>query len=283
MNVLKHKVDKDFTIVSNVLLKSKLSAKAKGIFVQLISLPEGWNFSVAGLSALFTDKGTSIKSGIAELVDSGFLIWDSVRDEHGKFSVNVTTQYPKTPHGKTSTGENPARENKDNKEGRDKEGNLNKESNNNSTNVELAKAKKQIDKKEEYGNQEINNLFDKWNKATGYAINSRIQSNRRACWNLYRKHGQGGLETLLRGVAMAQQDQYAPRISDFVDLQAKLNQLSLWIKKGAPTPASTTNTSSSPNKIANINSKISEYLADKFPGNTPIPVNEIYKARSLFI
>ena len=237
MNVLKHKVDKDFTIVSNVLLKSKLSAKAKGIFVQLISLPEGWNFSVAGLSALFTDKGTSIKSGIAELVDSGFLIWDSVRDEHGKFSVNVTTQYPKTPHGKTSTGENPARENKDNKEGRDKEGNLNKESNNNSTNVELAKAKKQIDKKEEYGNQEINNLFDKWNKATGYAINSRIQSNRRACWNLYRKHGQGGLETLLRGVAMAQQDQYAPRISDFVDLQAKLNQLLLWgknsKKKGA--------------------------------------------------
>lgn len=237
VNVLKHKVDKDFTIVSNILLKSKLSAKAKGIFIQLISLPEGWNFSVAGLSALFTDKSTSIKSGIDELVASGFLIWDSVRDEKGKFSVSVTTKYPKTPHGKTSTGGNPARENKDNKEYKNKEGNLNKESNNNSTNVELAKAEKPNIQEKEYGNNEINNLFNKWNKTTGYAITSRIQLNRKACWNLYRKHGQEGIDTLLRGVAMAQQDQYAPRISDFVDLQAKLNQLLLWgknsKKKGA--------------------------------------------------
>ena len=153
----------------------------------------------------------------------------------------------------------------------------------NSTNVELAKAKKLDSKKPEYGNNEINSLFNKWNEATGYAITSRIKANKRACWNLYLKHGQDGLEKLLNDVKLAHQDDYSPRISDFVDLQAKLNQLSLWIKKGAPTPASTTNTSSSPNKIANINSKISEYLADKFPGNTPIPVNEIYKARSLFI
>jgi hypothetical protein len=153
----------------------------------------------------------------------------------------------------------------------------------NSTNVELAKAKKLDSKKPEYGNNEINSLFNKWNEATGYTINSRIKANKRACWNLYLKHGQDGLEKLLNDVKLAHQDDYSPRISDFVDLQAKLNQLLLWVKKGTPIPASTTNTSSSPNKIANINSKISEYLADKFPGNTPIPVNEIYKARSLFI
>jgi len=129
-NVLKHKIDTDFTVVSNILLKSCLSAKAKGIFVQIISLPEDWNFSIKGLSALFSDKETSIKSGIDELIETGFIKWEKHRDKNSRFSVTVTTQYPKKPYGKTSTGEKPVRENKDNKEYKDKERKLNKEHNN---------------------------------------------------------------------------------------------------------------------------------------------------------
>jgi hypothetical protein len=132
MNVLKHNIDKDFTVVSNVLLKSKLSAKAKGIFVQLISLPENWNFSVAGLAVLFTDGERSVKSGIDELVEAGFLTWERFRDENQRFSVKVTTIYPsephdKLPHGVSSTGQNATRRSADNKELKDKEGKVNKE------------------------------------------------------------------------------------------------------------------------------------------------------------
>jgi hypothetical protein len=222
-NILKHKIDKDFTVVSNVLVKSNLSAKAKGIFVQLISLPENWCFSIAGLTALFTDKETSIKTGIDELVEAGFLKWEKTRDENSRFSVKVTTMYPKKPHGKISSGEKPTRENKDNKVNKNKINTLNKVNTNNSTDVELAKPV-------EYGDKNINLMFKKWEETTGYKITSNLVSNRRACYNLYRKHGEDGLYKLLNGVKLAQDDKYAPRISDFVDLQSKLNQLLLWGK-----------------------------------------------------
>lgn len=156
----------------------------------------------------------------------------------------------------------------------------------NSTNVELAKAEKLDIKKEEYGNKEINNLFNKWNEATGYAITSRIKANKMACWNLYLKHGQDGLQKLLNGVAMAHQDRYAPRISDFVDLQAKLNKLLLWGKNKSDTGSNaktvSDTTTKNLNKIEYINAKVSDYLNKKFK-DKPIPVDEIAKARALFI
>ena len=156
----------------------------------------------------------------------------------------------------------------------------------NSTNVELAKAEKQIGEKEVYGNENINKKFDEWEQIIGYPITSRIQANKRACWNLYRKHGNEGLKKLLNGVKMAQQDTYAPRISDFVDLQSKLNQLLLWgTKIGKPTTGIKTVGDSKQldiNKIEDINAKVSDYLNKKFEGKS-IPVDEIAKARALFI
>lgn len=156
----------------------------------------------------------------------------------------------------------------------------------NSLNKELAKAEKQIGEKEVYGNENINKKFDEWEQIIGYPITSRIQANKRACWNLYRKHGNEGLKKLLNGVKMAQQDTYAPRISDFVDLQSKLNQLLSWgIKIGKPTTGIKTVGDSKQldiNKIEDINAKVSDYLNKKFEGKS-IPVDEIAKARALFI
>jgi hypothetical protein len=81
-----------------------------------------------------------------------------------------------------------------------------------------------------YGKPEINELFNYWKSTTGIAVSSRLTANRRACNNLYRKYGSPGVSRLIDGVAQAQTDQYAPRISDFVDLQAKLTQLMTWGK-----------------------------------------------------
>lgn len=218
-NKLKHKIDKDFTIVSNVLLKSKISAKSKGIFLQIISLPEGWDFSIRGLSMLFTDKETSIKSGIDELRSAGFLKWENTKDQNGRFSVIVTTMYPKTPHGEIPHGEIPREENGNNKELKNKECN-NKELNNNNS-KELAKA-------EVYGNQEINELFTYWKQTVGYEISGRKQQNRNACSNLIRKHGVDTTKRLINGVAECNNDKYAPRISDFTELQSKMSALLAW-------------------------------------------------------
>ena len=125
-NILKHKIDKDFTVVSNQLLRAKLSTRATGLFLQIISLPEGWNFSIKGLSQLFTDKEYSIKAGIDELVEAGFLIWERHKGPDGRYVVTVTTMYPdqektnndkqcqsvesqstKEPYGKNPCGYNP--------------------------------------------------------------------------------------------------------------------------------------------------------------------------------
>lgn len=82
-----------------------------------------------------------------------------------------------------------------------------------------------------YGNEEINEAFAAWQSIVGYPIQSNVRRNRQACSNLVKKHGTDGLEKLLRGVELTQHDQYAPRISDFVSLQAKLSDLMAWGKR----------------------------------------------------
>lgn len=83
---------------------------------------------------------------------------------------------------------------------------------------------------ETYGKVEINQLFDSWESLTGLPITSNRTKNRYACNNLIGKYGVDGVEKLIRVVERAQIDKYAPRIADFCDLQAKLNQLLVWAK-----------------------------------------------------
>lgn len=94
----------------------------------------------------------------------------------------------------------------------------------NDTNVSLAKADK-------YGKPEINDCFLKWKEIVGYPITSKTAANRNACNNLIRKHTVEGVERLIRGVAKTQEDKFAPRISDFITLQAKQNDLLAWGKR----------------------------------------------------
>ncbi len=81
-----------------------------------------------------------------------------------------------------------------------------------------------------FGKTEINNLFEYWKQKTGVGIASNVQRNRNACNNLYRKYGDEKLRQLVDGVALAQSTAYAPRISDFCELQSKLTQLLTWGK-----------------------------------------------------
>lgn len=88
-----------------------------------------------------------------------------------------------------------------------------------------------IDNGETHGKSEINEMFDFWKETTNIPITSYVQKNRFACNNLLKKHGVEGLQRLIRGVAMTHDDTYAPRIYDFVSLQARTNELLLWGKK----------------------------------------------------
>lgn len=98
--------------------------------------------------------------------------------------------------------------------------NKNKKENKNNNSKELAKPS--------YGKPEINEMFDYWQEIIGYKLESNITRNRNACNNLIKKHGKEGTMRLVQGVAQAKQDQYAPRIADFSQLQTKYNDLISW-------------------------------------------------------
>lgn len=83
------------------------------------------------------------------------------------------------------------------------------------------------DSKPSYGNSTINSMFDYWRQCVGTPIISREKGNRRACYNLLRnKHiGEEKLRHAIEFVGEIKEDRFAPRISDFVDLQSKFNEL----------------------------------------------------------
>lgn len=97
----------------------------------------------------------------------------------------------------------------------------------NESNPQKVTQKAEPDSKPSYGNSSINSMFDYWQKCVGTPIISREKSNRRACYNLLRnKHiGEEKLRHAVEFLGEIKEDRFAPRISDFVDLQSKFNAL----------------------------------------------------------
>lgn len=89
MGNLIHRGKGSFTHVENtVFFDRTLSLKAKGIYCQIRSLesnPE-WVFTVAGFAALVSDGLASVKSGLKELEQNGYIIRARMRGENGRFA-----------------------------------------------------------------------------------------------------------------------------------------------------------------------------------------------------
>lgn len=74
-----------YTVVSqNVTRKSGLSLKAMGLLLLLLSLPDGWEFSVKGVMSIVPDGKDSIRTSIGELEEKGFLSRRQVRGDDGR-------------------------------------------------------------------------------------------------------------------------------------------------------------------------------------------------------
>lgn len=75
MAVLRVNKTKDYTVMSNSHFKEKeMSLKAKGLLSQMLSLPENWDYSIAGLVAINKENESSIKSALNELKKFGYLV-----------------------------------------------------------------------------------------------------------------------------------------------------------------------------------------------------------------
>ena len=84
MGVIRVNKSSDYTVMSNYHFKEKnMSLKAKGLLSLMLSLPDNWDYTVAGLATLSSDGATSVRSALKELEDFHYLIRSRVY-ENGK-------------------------------------------------------------------------------------------------------------------------------------------------------------------------------------------------------
>lgn len=99
------RVDKsrDYTVLSNNIFKDRtLSAKAKGLLAEMLSLPEDWDYTLIGLSHLFSDGVDSVRQGIKELEEHGYVVRERKRDAKGRLGEMEYVIYEK-PHKAASS------------------------------------------------------------------------------------------------------------------------------------------------------------------------------------
>ena len=115
-----------YTVMSNHHLRNKeLSLKAKGLLSQMLSLPEDWDYTLAGLSYINRESIDAIRTAVWELEKAGYITRRQGRDEKGKMTAIEYTIYEQpqppaldcpileNPTADNPTSENPMQLNKD--------------------------------------------------------------------------------------------------------------------------------------------------------------------------
>lgn len=75
---------KNYTVVNNTIIRDKrLSWKAKGIWLYAFSRPDDWTFHINDLINQSTDGTDSVRNGLKELEDAGYLKRERNRNEKG--------------------------------------------------------------------------------------------------------------------------------------------------------------------------------------------------------
>lgn len=113
MAVLRKEKRSNFTVIDNAIFKdNRLSLKAKGLLCQMLSLPDGWEYSVKGLSTMSSDKYSAITSGLKELEEIGYFRREQ-RFDRGKFAgyEYIVSETPIVKNSDFTFSENPISEN----------------------------------------------------------------------------------------------------------------------------------------------------------------------------
>ena len=99
-----------YTVMSNHHLRNKeLTLKAKGLLSQMLSLPEDWDYTLAGLSYINRESIDAIRTAVWELEKAGYITRRQGRDEKGKMTAIEYTIYeqPQSPGSYSPGLENP--------------------------------------------------------------------------------------------------------------------------------------------------------------------------------
>ena len=87
-NKIECEAQRSYKMMPNDFLRDQmLSYKAKGIIATMLNLPSTWEFSQNTLVAISNSDGIrSVRSGLKELVDAGYIEMSVVRDDSGKLT-----------------------------------------------------------------------------------------------------------------------------------------------------------------------------------------------------
>lgn len=81
MAVIRVNKTKDYSVISNRHLRDKnLSFKAKGLLSLMLSLPDDWDYSIAGLETFASDGSSATRSALKELEAFGYLTRRPIRE-----------------------------------------------------------------------------------------------------------------------------------------------------------------------------------------------------------
>jgi hypothetical protein len=114
MAVFRVERNRGYTVMSNHHLRNKeLSLKAKGLLSQMLSLPEDWDYTLAGLSLINKEKIDAIREAVRELERAGYIVRSRERDAKGRLrgAEYVIYEQPQPPTSDLPTLENPTLDN----------------------------------------------------------------------------------------------------------------------------------------------------------------------------
>ena len=85
MAVFRVERNRGYTVMSNHHLRNRgLTLKAKGLLSQMLSLPDNWDYTLAGLSHINREKIDAIREAVRELEKAGYIVRSRERDEKGR-------------------------------------------------------------------------------------------------------------------------------------------------------------------------------------------------------
>ena len=123
MAVFRVERNRGYTVMSNHHLRNRdLTLKAKGLLSQMLSLPDNWDYTLAGLSRINRESIDAIRTAVWELEKAGYITRRQGRDEKGKMAAIEYTIYEQpqlenpileNPMTDNPTSENPTQLNKD--------------------------------------------------------------------------------------------------------------------------------------------------------------------------
>lgn len=82
MAILRKQKRNQYTVIDQAVFRDKdISYKAKGLLCQMLSLPDGWSFSIEGLVQMSLDGKSSVMSALNELEDAGYLYREQIKKD----------------------------------------------------------------------------------------------------------------------------------------------------------------------------------------------------------